>query len=396
MSLVNDVLRQLDADSAKPYQAMPLHTLMIDQPVKKNKLIGISFILIVGLLFLILTLQIFFKQSLVDIFYFNDSDRVEAPQKLLVALQPELTTKISKKDISDKNSISNSNDITTPDQLLITENTLGSDHDSEENFEAKIINDSLIVSKSIDSKVLKINTFKVQSAQNILRIKDDRMATVDDSSINDSVKKEVLIQGSEVKGSKIKGTDIKSTDVKNNQAKKLAYKENNYQKANITVVENIGFKHYQLSLRAYKNKQTSVALSWVDLALAAEKKDEYLRLKVRILMQKGERAELHRFVLAQSDNTSLDWFQLIAPSLQMYAYYDLSNKYYSELIKQQPNDVRWQLAMALNYSKLEQNEKTYSIYKALLNSSLLTYKQQRWVAKRLGRIEQGKVAINER
>ncbi|MGK0476511.1 MAG: ribosome assembly protein YihI (activator of Der GTPase) [Oleispira sp.] len=52
--------------------------------------------------------------------------------------------------------------------------------------------------------------------------------------------------------------------------------------------------------------------------------------------------------------------------------------------------------MALNYSKLEQNEKTYSIYKALLNSSLLTYKQQRWVAKRLGRIEQGKVAINER
>jgi hypothetical protein len=235
-----------------------------------------------------------------------------------------------------------------------------------------------------ESETLKISTLKIQESQDTQQIKDDRIAIIDDSSEPYDVKKEVLIQDAEVK------------DVKKNNAGIKINQENNYPAVNITVVKNVGFKHYQFSLRAYKNKQTSVALSWIDLALAAAKKDEYLRLKLRILMQKEDRAELHRFVLAQHDNTSLDWFQLVAPSLQMYAYYDLSNKYYSELIKQQPNDVKWQLAMALNYLKLEQVEKTHSIYKNLLNSSLLTYKQQKWIAKRLSRMEQGKVAINER
>jgi tetratricopeptide (TPR) repeat protein len=235
-----------------------------------------------------------------------------------------------------------------------------------------------------ESETLKISTLKIQESQDTQQIKDDRIAIIDDSSEPYVVKKEVLIQDAEV------------TDFKKNNAGIKINQENNYPAVNITVVKNVGFKYYQLSLRAYKNKQTSVALSWIDLALAAAKKDEYLRLKLRILMQKEDRAELHRFVLAQHDNTSLDWFQLVAPSLQMYSYYDLSNKYYSELIKQQPNDVKWQLAMALNYSKLEQIEKTYSIYKNLMNSSLLTYKQQKWIVKRLSRMEQGKVAINER
>ncbi|MGK0248542.1 MAG: hypothetical protein ACI910_001274 [Oleispira sp.] len=369
MSLVNDVLRQLDANSVKPCQALPLHSLMIEQPAKKNKLLKISFILLVSLLFFILTLQIFYKRSLADIFY--------------------------------------SNDVMTPQQLLITEDTIESDDTSKENFEIDVINSRLIANKPIERDIMKFKTFKVKTIKNTLgikdtlRIKNDRMAIIDDSSKYDAVKKEFLIQDVEVNDIKIKNADItktkiKKTDIKNKQEYKSAFTESNTKKVNITEVENIGFKYYQLSLKAYKYKQTPVALSWIDLALATEKKDEYLRLKVRILMQKGERAELHRFVLAQHDNTSLDWFQLVAPSLQLYAYYDLSNKYYSELIKQQPNDVKWQLAMALNYAKLEQNAKTYSIYKDLLSSSLLTYQQQRWINKRLDRIEQGKVAINER
>jgi hypothetical protein len=378
MSLVNDVLRQLDANSAKPCQAMPLHSMMIEQPAKRNKLMEISFILLVVFLFFILTLQILYKKSLVDIFYFNDLNRAEVSQQSLRSIPLN--------------------------RLLITEggkestirSTSESDRTSKENIKIAVASSGLVASKTIESEVLKISTLKVQAAQDTLEIKNDRMAIIDDYSKTNPVKKEVLIQDAAVKGIRNINANIKNTDMKNDQGYKLDLKEKNNKKVNITMVENIGFKHYQLSLRAYKNKQTSAALSWVDLALATEKKDEYLRLKVRILMQKGERAELHQFILAQNDNTSLDWFQLVAPSLQMYAYYNLSNKYYSELIKQQPNDVKWQLAMALNYSKLEQNERTYSIYKNLLNSSLLTYKQQRWIAKRLGRMEQGKVAINER
>jgi tetratricopeptide (TPR) repeat protein len=393
MSLVNDVLRQLDADSAKPYRAMPLHSVIIEQPVKKNKLMSISFILLVGLLFFILTLQIFYNQSLADIFYINDVKQGEVPPQLSVSPQSNGLTHVFINDRADKNSNSNANDTTTFSRLLITEGANGSVIESDRHLTKKseVVNNHLTVSQPIKNKIFENSSLKVKTVQDILGIKNDRVVKVDNPSRIDTVKKEVLNKDFEEKD-----VEIKSTDIKNNQKNTLAFKENVYQSASITAVENIGFKHYQRSLRAYKNKQTLRALSWIDLALVVEKKDEYLRLKVRVLMQKGDRAELHRFVLAQNDNTSLDWFQLIAPSLQMYAYYDLSNKYYSELIKRQPNDVKWQLAMALNYSKLEQNEKTYSIYKDLLNSSLLTYKQQRWISKRLGRIEQGKVAINER
>jgi hypothetical protein len=66
------------------------------------------------------------------------------------------------------------------------------------------------------------------------------------------------------------------------------------------------------------------------------------------------------------------------------------------LVKQQPNEVKWQLAMALNFSKLGLDKKTYAIYENLLKSSLLTYKQQRWIVTRLERMQQVGVIINER
>jgi hypothetical protein len=389
MNLVNDVLRQLDENSVKPHQTMPLHSLITEQLVKKNKLPGIIFILLIVFLFFILTLQIFYKKSLVDIFYFNDFKRVEVPQ------QSMWPTRVSKNNIAGEHSNSNAKNITTPERVLVIEGASGSARTSKENIEVEVTNGHLIESKPIESEMLKVSMLKKKSDQYTLEINNDQMPIIDDASRADAVKKDRLIQYSEVKDIKIKNTKINNKKI-NNLKNKIAVKKNNYQKARITAVKNIGLQHYQLSLRAYKNKQTSVALSRIDLALAAEKKDEYLRLKVRILMQKGNGDELYRFVLAQNDNESLNWFQLVAPSLQLYAYYDLSNKYYSKLIKQQPNDVKWLLAMALNYSKLEQNEKTYSIYKNLLNSSLLTDKQQSWIAKRLGRIAQSKVAINER
>jgi DNA-binding protein len=395
MSLVNDVLRQLDANSTKPYQTMPLHSLMIEPPAQRKKIVGISFIILVVFLFFIITLQIFYKKSLADIFYFNDIKYIEVFNNSLLPLQLKRPASVPKNEMAEKNTNSDDNSITTPERLLITEAVSESDHASKRNIEIEMTSGRLAVNKPVKSRpveneVLKVRTVKVQAAQNTLEINNDRMLIIDDVSRIDAVKKDRFIQDVEVKDIKIKNANISNLETK------IVTEKNNYQKANITAVKNIGFQHYQLSLRAYKNKRTSVALSRIDLALAAEKKDEYLRLKVRILMQKGNRAELYRFVLTQNDNESLSWFQLIAPSLQLYAYYDLSNKYYSKLIKAQPNDVKWWLAMALNYSKLEQNEKTYSIYKNLLNSSLLTDKQQRWIAKRLGRIEQGKVAINER
>ena len=325
MSLVNDVLRQLDTTSSKPYPSMPLHALAVDKAEQRNNLLNVSFIILVALLLMVLIVQVFYKQPLLDVFSMNDQPALEVPENVVV----------QKEMIVDHYQTEDS----IEDEILVAEvvQTV-----AEVNLKTELGKSIVINEKPIKS---------IKEPVNALNEKD--------SNVNTSIK------------------------------------TNDYQKADIKVVENIGFKQYQLALKSYKQKKTLMALSWIDLAIAAEKKDEYLRLKVRILLQKGDREELHRFVLGQTEVTNLAWFQLIAPSLQMHSYYELSNKYYSELIKLQPNEVKWQLAMALNFSNLELEQETYSIYRNLLNSSLLNYKQQKWIASRLERMEQDRVVINE-
>jgi hypothetical protein len=349
MSLVNDVLRQLDAASPKPNQAMPLYSLPLDQSAKKNKRISIFFIVLVVMLLFILMLQLFYKQSLVDVFYFSDQEVLDLSKKPLMSKQAAPLINGSKNSI--KEEVNDLVDIASTSRSAIV---------PESNVLNKRISEMAAEIKVLKSNAVKIKVLAVKAAKDSQTVEDERIFVREITSKKAMVKKEI------------------------------------YQEVKIKAVEKAGFKQYQLALKAYKKKQTSTALSWIDLALEAEKKDEYLRLKVRILMQQDNGDELHRFILAQHDNTSLAWFRLIAPSLQMYAYYDLSNKYYSELIIQQPYEVKWKLAMALNFLKLGKNEKTYSIYKSLLNSSLLTYQQQKWIATRLARMEQGRIAINER
>jgi hypothetical protein len=331
MSLVNDVLRQLDSSSSKPYQSMPLHSLMVDHPVRNHKIIGGFFILTVTLLLVLLTMQLFYSQSLASIFFSENKKLINSNAESFVLAELE-----------------------EPLPLL--------------------------------EDIISVDILNVELADTTIRPNTDISAEIktQEEHIVDVVTV-TAVANERPKIETVKDTLIKDIPI-----------DNDSQRANITAVANVGFKQYQLALRAYKRKQATIALSWIDLALAQEEKDEYLRLKVRILMQKDDGDALYRFVIEQGNRTSLAWFQLIAPSLQMYSYYDLSNKYYSELIKQQPNEAKWQLAMALNYSKLGLNDKTYSIYKNLLSSSLITYKQQKWIASRLERMEQGKVVNNER
>jgi hypothetical protein len=336
MSLVNDVLRQLDTASSKPYPSMPLHSLTADKPDRNNKLLSLLFIILVMLLLMVLTLQFFYRQPLHDVFPINNQQALEVPKNL--GVQKDIIVDHYQAEVS------------VEDEILVAEIMK---QVAEVNLKTDISKSTAINKNPVKSIRAPVNSSNKKNSNVNTSIKDPLVAIIPSAKTND------------------------------------------YQKADIKSVENIGFKQYQLALKSYKQKKTSMALSWINLAIAAAEKDEYLRLKVRILLQKGDREELHQFVLGQTEITNLAWFQLVAPSLQMYSYYELSNKYYSELVKQQPNEVKWQLAMALNFSSLGLEQQTYSIYTNLLNSSLLTYKQQKWIASRLERMEQDRVVINE-
>lgn len=359
MSLVNDVLRQLDSDSSKQQKILPLHPLMADEPKRKKQFFHVFFSFVVAILLLILMFQTFYTESIFDIFNINNrpSDRI------------------------------NNIEVATPE--IIKEVVA---------FEDVIVQEKVIEPVEKNSADLALKSMNENFQEPILDVggQADNSIEIESNKSPTSTKKQIESHRSI---SSVDNIDSVPINRKNSGAKKslpsqTIVEERSFQPAKIKTVENPGFKEYQLALRSYKNKQNESALSWIDAAISEKKKDEYLRLKVRILSQQGSGEELRQFIL-DNNNTSPSWFQLVAPSLQMYSYYKLSNVYYAELIKQQPNEVKWRLAMALNYSKLGQDEKTYSIYKNMLDSSLLTYKQKKWVASRLERMEQGEGVRNE-
>lgn len=350
MSLVNDVLRQLDSAVSKPQKSLPLHPMAADEPVRKKQIARIVFYIVVALLLSILLLQTFYKESIVDIFTGNKSAEIKQVEAVITQEKERL---------------------------------------EKTRLEQEVLKPESLQSKPLQSEPLKTDTPVVSSIKNKTEI---TVSQLESKKLKDKVP--VVEKPLDNKPKKPEQPKNKVQEKTQAQApKKIQAQE--FQPAKIKTVENLGFKEYQLALRSYKNKQNKSALAWIDAAIAAEKKDEYLRLKVRILTQQGNAEVLREFVLNNNDHTSLAWFQLVAPTLQMFSYYELSNAYYSELVRQQPNEVKWQLATALNFSKLGLNEKTYSIYKNLLDSNLLTNKQKQWIASRLERMEQGRGVKNE-
>ncbi len=362
MSLVNDVLRQLETNNSQPYKGMPLQPLMATETVERNKWIHFSFLALIVFLLIIISVQVFYKNSaLLEVSGYDvvaPAETKSNASELTKTIAPELTRivvpeithtmapvlKASSMKSELPETLPNAAPMVSPEQWVENTEPLVSDFLQHETAAHKLLKQESVNKESVNKE-----------------------------SVNkEPVQHEVLNQ-------------ISTISVDNSLS----------EEANITTVKNTGFKHYQLALRAYKQKYSEVALTWINLALSEEPKEEYLRLKVRILMQQGLGNEIYTLATEQANNTSLSWFELIAPSLQMYSFYELSNRYYAELIKQQPNETKWQLAMALNYSKLGKKDKTIAMYQNLLTSTLLTYRQKKWITSRLEKMNPSEVAIYE-
>ncbi|MEH6448585.1 MAG: hypothetical protein V7765_07935 [Oleispira sp.] len=156
----------------------------------------------------------------------------------------------------------------------------------------------------------------------------------------------------------------------------------------IKKVEVAGKYHYQRAIKEYKQQRYTSALISINSAIRESEDEKYQVLKARILLKQQNNLGFVQFIQQQSDNTSLNWFQLVAPGLQLLSYYELSNQYYLQLIKQQPESIKWPLAMALNYSKLNKIDKTLGIYQSLLQSSLLSNKQRKWILSQIQSMNQ--------
>jgi hypothetical protein len=147
-----------------------------------------------------------------------------------------------------------------------------------------------------------------------------------------------------------------------------------------------GEKEYQQALSYFISGNIKKSDYMLKQALLKNSSEKYLSLQARIFIKQKDADSFYRLVKTYPENNSLDWYKLIAPGLQLFSYYHLSNQYYYALIKIEPEQVRWQLAVALNQLRLGKEDKAIAIYRELSQSAQVSSQQKQWLIRKIERL----------
>jgi hypothetical protein len=340
MSLINDVLRQVDANASSKsgiVSILPAATIYADGNKNISRFLFASVSL---LLLLILVLQLVLDKPLSSIFIKNSS-YADAPLQQYQPVGIVPTTK------ADPMLILNTQNVGLPVNTFLVKEPL-----------AAIEEPLVIAPKLVIAAKPKVSIEPKLNAKNIA-VKTLVVQPIPERSISQPVTARGSVVGQSVTVSSQPAVE--------------------------------GEKEYQDALRFFINENIPAADQFIKLALKKNSLEKYYSLQARIYIKQKDSASFYALVKDNPESTSLDWFKLIAPGLQFFSYYQLSNKYYYSLIKIEPEQIRWQLAIALNYQRLGNSEKAISTYHQLYQSERVSNQQKQWLMKKIKRLSDNKV-----
>jgi len=347
MSLVNDVLRQLDSRTTAPDHRRILHPpLDVTEGASSVSAQGISkkiFLMVIIVLTVIIVIQRVYQKPLLNLFASSIDAGIAEINNTMTGPVSEPSIKVA------------SIRAVAVDEFKPADNTV------------KLVDSAILETKAIKSDRLKQTP--LDSASSESKPKLVKASNISSAIVKTLTSNTTHFNVTESKATEAKATEAKVTDV-----------------AIIKAIEIPGLVEYEFALKSYQQKRFHRALEWINLAIIENKLEKFLILKARIFLQQKNADALYKFALLNSTITTQSWFELMAPSLQILSYHELSNQYYAQLIVQQPKMIKWQLAMALNYSKLGDNHKTFAIYKKVLNSPLASARQKQWLESQIVRL----------
>jgi len=147
---------------------------------------------------------------------------------------------------------------------------------------------------------------------------------------------------------------------------------------------------YQTALRHFIGGNIAESDRIIKRVLKSSITNEYLGLQARIYIKQEDASAFYELVKQHPDNNDIDWYKLVAPGLQLFSYYHLSNQYYYSLIKVEPEEIRWQLAIALNHIRLDKEDKALAIYNKLYQSKQTSNRQKQWLGNKIKRLSLNK------
>ena len=316
MSLVNDVLRDLDGRRELPEHGLSFPGLINNHETKftipyKGILLFISFVLVV-----ILTMQLIYKKPISQVF---STAIISNPHNEIGSVYSDALSNNTVPDVIENHHVD------SIDGMI----------EEEKVFEVAVQRETVVQKEAVVEKEDVHQKFEKKTVTNIVPI--------------------------------------------NKKSPVVKLQKEHKQAVEITKVSIAGDFNYQQSIKEYKQRRYEAALNSIESAINDSQNEKYQVFKARILLRLDDGVKFLTFIQQYPENSSLNWFQFVAPGLQLFSYYELSNQYYLRLIKKQPRNIKWPLAMALNYKNLNKVGKTREIYQTLLKSSSISMNQKKWI-----------------
>jgi len=115
-------------------------------------------------------------------------------------------------------------------------------------------------------------------------------------------------------------------------------------------------------------------------------KEDYLTLKLRILLEQKSSDEFLKWYQKYSQINSAGWLAVAAPGLHMLGFEQQAVVPYQKLIVLQPQVVNWPLALASAWETLEQKSSAIAVLENTRLHYSLTSAQSQWISTKLARL----------
>lgn len=154
------------------------------------------------------------------------------------------------------------------------------------------------------------------------------------------------------------------------------------QQKTVKKTRNTGIDEYNKALAHFNRSEYSQAIHWSNQAILESKKEAYFQLLLRSYLASRNKP---KFISVASDNdyASYSWLSIKASGMHLFDEHQEAIEAFKALIAKGNNTEKWKIALALSYESVGEIDNARTVYKNLLDIHLLSDGQKKQIKNKL-------------
>lgn len=164
-------------------------------------------------------------------------------------------------------------------------------------------------------------------------------------------------------------------------------KETSHPRVNDFVITRDASALYNKSLSYFKNKQYAQSIDSIRKAIKFQGREKYYLLLLRNYLKTQDKQRFLSEISIQKFS-SLAWLSSVASGLYMFSEYSSAEIYFSKVVSLSSKNMRWKIAQAINYESGKKLLEAKKIYQLILVDNTISLQQRRQIETKYQQIEE--------